>query len=87
LWGKYAYLIFAGLNAGVAISGLIVTLVFSFGAGKNVPSIGGKTTFLSGVLTGSYITTMPPSYLYQLRATLVSHRTSILLSGEVCGGF
>ncbi len=35
-WGKYAYLIFAGLNVGVAISGLIVTLVFSFGAGQNV---------------------------------------------------
>jgi hypothetical protein len=34
-WGKYAYLIFAGLQVGVAISGLIVTLVFSFGAGKN----------------------------------------------------
>lgn len=34
-WGKYAYLIFAGLNVGVAISGLIVTLVFSFGAGRN----------------------------------------------------
>jgi ABC-type phosphate/phosphonate transport system permease subunit len=34
--GKYAYLIFAGLNVGVAISSLIVTLVFSFGAGKNV---------------------------------------------------
>lgn len=34
-WGKYAYLVFAGLNVGVAISGLIVTLVFSFGAGKN----------------------------------------------------
>jgi hypothetical protein len=34
-WGKYAYMIFAGLNVGVAISGLIVTLVFSFGAGKN----------------------------------------------------
>lgn len=34
-WGKYAYLIFAGLSVGVAISGLIVTLVFSFGAGKN----------------------------------------------------
>ncbi|KAM0807083.1 putative Oligopeptide transporter 2 [Seiridium cardinale] len=34
-WGKYAYLIFAGLNVGVAISGLIVTLVFSFGAGQN----------------------------------------------------
>lgn len=33
-WGKYAYMIFAGLNVGVAISGLIVTLVFSFGAGK-----------------------------------------------------
>jgi len=33
-WGKYAYLIFAGLNVGVAISGLIVTLAFSFGAGK-----------------------------------------------------
>ena len=35
-WGKYAYIIFAGLSVGVAISGLIVTLVFSFGAGKNV---------------------------------------------------
>ena len=34
-WGKYAYLTFAGLGVGVAISGLIVTLVFSFGAGKN----------------------------------------------------
>lgn len=34
-WGKYAYMIFAGLNVGVAVSGLIVTLVFSFGAGKN----------------------------------------------------
>lgn len=34
-WGKYAYLIFAGLSVGVAISGLIVTLVFSFGAGRN----------------------------------------------------
>ena len=34
-WGKYAYLMFAGLSVGVAISGLIVTLVFSFGAGKN----------------------------------------------------
>ena len=34
-WSKYAYLLFAGLNVGVAISGLIVTLVFSFGAGKN----------------------------------------------------
>lgn len=34
-WGKYAYMIFAGLNVGVAISGLIVTLVFSFGAGKD----------------------------------------------------
>ncbi|RDW72238.1 oligopeptide transporter 2 [Coleophoma crateriformis] len=34
-WGKYAYMIFAGLSVGVAISGLIVTLVFSFGAGKN----------------------------------------------------
>lgn len=34
-WGKYAYLMFAGLTVGVAISGLIVTLVFSFGAGKD----------------------------------------------------
>lgn len=34
-WGKYAYIIFAGLSVGIAISGLIVTLVFSFGAGKN----------------------------------------------------
>jgi OPT family small oligopeptide transporter len=34
-WGKYAYLQFAGLSVGVAISGLISTLVFSFGAGKN----------------------------------------------------
>lgn len=33
-WGKYAYLLFAGLSVGVAISGLIVTLVFSFGAGQ-----------------------------------------------------
>lgn len=33
-WGKYAYLIFAGLNVGVAISALIVTLVFSFGVGQ-----------------------------------------------------
>lgn len=33
-WGKYAYLIFAGLSVGVAVSGLIVTLVFSFGAGQ-----------------------------------------------------
>jgi hypothetical protein len=35
-WGKYSYLLFAGLNVGVAISGLIVTLVFSFGVGKGV---------------------------------------------------
>jgi len=35
-WGKYAYLIFAGLSVGVAISGLIVTLVFSFGVGQGV---------------------------------------------------
>ena len=28
-------MIFAGLSVGVAISGLIVTLVFSFGVGKN----------------------------------------------------
>lgn len=34
-WGKYAYLVFAGLSVGVAVSGLIVTLVFSFGAGQN----------------------------------------------------
>lgn len=34
-WGKYAYLVFAGFSVGVAISGLIVTLVFSFGAGRN----------------------------------------------------
>jgi hypothetical protein len=34
-WGKYAYIIFAGLSVGVAISGLIVTLVFSFGAGRD----------------------------------------------------
>lgn len=34
-WGKYAYLVFAGLSVGVAISGLIITLAFSFGAGKN----------------------------------------------------
>ncbi|RBQ73080.1 hypothetical protein VDGD_06060 [Verticillium dahliae] len=33
-WGKYAYLIFAGLSVGVAVSGLVVTLVFSFGAGQ-----------------------------------------------------
>lgn len=35
-WQKYAFLIFAGLSVGVAISGIIVTLVFSFGAGKGV---------------------------------------------------
>ncbi|KAL8419048.1 hypothetical protein RB594_002305 [Gaeumannomyces avenae] len=35
-WGKYVYLVFAGLTVGVAVSGLIVTLVFSFGAGKGV---------------------------------------------------
>ncbi|ORX38167.1 OPT oligopeptide transporter protein-domain-containing protein [Kockovaella imperatae] len=35
-WQKYAYLLFAGINVGVAISGLIGTLVFSFGAGKGV---------------------------------------------------
>jgi OPT family oligopeptide transporter len=35
-WGKYAYLIFAGANVGIAVSGLIITLVFSFGAGKDV---------------------------------------------------
>lgn len=35
-WGKYAYLVFAGLSVGVAVSGLIVTLVFSFGAGQGV---------------------------------------------------
>ncbi|KAI0481607.1 oligopeptide transporter 2 [Xylaria cf. heliscus] len=34
-WGKYAYLVFAGLSVGIAISGLIITLVFSFGAGQN----------------------------------------------------
>ncbi|KAI0475209.1 oligopeptide transporter 2 [Xylariaceae sp. FL0804] len=34
-WSKYAYLVFAGLGVGVAVSGLIVTLVFSFGAGRN----------------------------------------------------
>ncbi|PSR75458.1 OPT oligopeptide transporter protein-domain-containing protein [Coniella lustricola] len=34
-WGKYAYMVFAGLTVGVAVSGLVVTLVFSFGAGKN----------------------------------------------------
>jgi OPT family small oligopeptide transporter len=35
-WGKYSYLIFAGLTIGTAISGLIVTLVFSFGVGQDV---------------------------------------------------
>lgn len=35
-WGKYAYLVFAGLSVGVAVAGLIVTLVFSFGAGQGV---------------------------------------------------
>lgn len=33
-WGKYAYLVFAGLSVGVAVSALISTLVFSFGAGQ-----------------------------------------------------
>ncbi|KAK7226941.1 hypothetical protein V2G26_014944 [Clonostachys chloroleuca] len=35
-WGKYAYLIWAGLSVGVAIAGLITTLVFGFGAGQGV---------------------------------------------------
>jgi hypothetical protein len=49
-WGKYAFLIFAGLQVGVAISGLIVTLVFSFGAGKNTTfSWWGNTVHQSGV--------------------------------------
>ena len=33
-WGKYAFMIFAGLGIGYTISGLIGTLVFSFGAGQ-----------------------------------------------------
>ena len=33
-WQKYAFLLYPGIAVGVAISGLIVTLVFSFGAGK-----------------------------------------------------
>ena len=33
-WQKYAYLVWAGIAVGVTISGLIVTLVFSFGAGN-----------------------------------------------------
>ncbi|CEJ81157.1 Putative Oligopeptide transporter 2 [[Torrubiella] hemipterigena] len=49
-WGKYAYLIFAGLSVGVAISGLIVTLVFSFGAGKGVEfNWWGNTVSAAGV--------------------------------------
>jgi len=82
-WGKYAYLIFAGLNVGVAIPVSSSHLSSALVLVKTCPPIGGVTMLLSGVSTGSYKTTMPPSYLYQLRATLVSHRTSILLSGEV----
>ncbi|ORX40798.1 OPT oligopeptide transporter protein-domain-containing protein [Kockovaella imperatae] len=33
-WQKYAYLIWAGMAVGATISGLIITLVFSFGAGS-----------------------------------------------------
>ncbi|KXJ93663.1 oligopeptide transporter 2 [Microdochium bolleyi] len=33
-WSKYAYLVFAGLSVGVAVSALISTLVFSFGVGQ-----------------------------------------------------
>jgi OPT family small oligopeptide transporter len=33
-WQKYAFLGYAGIAVGVTISGLIITLVFSFGAGK-----------------------------------------------------
>ncbi|ORX34771.1 oligopeptide transporter 2 [Kockovaella imperatae] len=33
-WGKYAFLLFAGLSVGGTISGFISTLIFSFGAGK-----------------------------------------------------
>ncbi|KAF3765425.1 hypothetical protein M406DRAFT_78222 [Cryphonectria parasitica EP155] len=49
-WGKYAYMVFAGLNVGVAISGLIVTLVFSFGAGKDATlSWWGNDVLMDGV--------------------------------------
>lgn len=49
-WGKYAYMVFAGLSVGVAISGLIVTLVFSFGVGKHANfSWWGNDVALAGV--------------------------------------
>lgn len=50
-WGKYAYLLFAGLSVGVAISGLIVTLVFSFGAGRSYAGFNwwGNTVASAGV--------------------------------------
>ena len=33
-WQKYAFLLYGGIAVGVTIAGLIVTLVFSFGAGQ-----------------------------------------------------
>ena len=49
-WQKYAFLAFAGVAVGVTISGLIITLVFSFGAGKNKSIVWwGNTVQESGV--------------------------------------
>ena len=49
-WGKYAFLLFSGLNVGVAISGFVSTLVFSFGAGQGESfKYGANTISTSGV--------------------------------------
>jgi hypothetical protein len=48
--------------------------------GNTRPSVGGEMIYLKRVSIGSCTTTMPLSYLYRLRATLVSHRISILLN-------
>ena len=60
-WGKYAYLVFAGLNVGVAISGLIAHSSSASVPVKASPSAGGETTFLNRVSTISCTTTMPVS--------------------------
>jgi hypothetical protein len=70
-WGKYAYLMFAGLSIGVAISGLIVHTGLQFWCWETHGVQGGETIFLKKVSIGSCTTTMPLSYLYRLRATLV----------------
>lgn len=97
-WSKYAYLIFAGLAVGVAISGLIVTLVFSFGAGKGVSvsppfpqssdlfTVASSSTapipLVSAVSTTSFITTRDHCCRCPPRATLGSIRTIFLSSGN-----